>query len=151
MFALSCSKSSSHYGHFAHTLNLSTQSNDMQSSQHNSQRVLGKASWSRKCFKELKNSQGTNSAHKSGPRGINTQFPKTSRYNYQSRSVRPVWLESSRCTLDRSDRSGPENPKPKLRCLTWPTKLTLDHPSSTKVISQRFSLRVLTWVTYEHF
>ena len=40
--------------------------------------------------------------------------------------------------LDRSDRSGPKKPKPRFRCSTWSTKLTLDHPSSTKLVLRGF-------------
>ena len=41
---------------------------------------------------------------------------------------------------DRSDRSGPEEHIPKLRCHTWSTKLTLDHPNSTKLVPRGFLL-----------
>ena len=74
----------------SHLLNLSTQSKDMQSRWLNSQRVLGRASWSINYLKKLKKSQGTSSPCKRGLRGINTPLLKTSRCNCQCRPVRPV-------------------------------------------------------------
>ena len=53
-------------------LNLSTQSKDMQSRWLNSQRVLGRASWSKHYFRKHKRIQRTSSPRKRGLRSINT-------------------------------------------------------------------------------
>ena len=132
----------------SHLLNLSTQSKDMQSKRLNSQRVLGRACWSRKCLRKLKESQRTSSPRKRGLRGINTPLLKTSRCNCQCRPVRPV---CSNYKPLYPDRSGPEKPKPKSRCSTWSTKSTLDHSSSTKLVLRGFLSGFSLRVTYEHF
>ena len=117
----------------SHMLNLSTQPKNMKSSWLNSQRVLGRACWSRKWLWEALECQGTSRTQRRGLRGIHTPLPKTSRCSISidrsdrsprpsvqklavvtvrldrsdrsSRPVRPVWLKLAVTPADRSDRS----------------------------------------------
>ena len=123
----------------SHLLNLSTQSKDMQSRWLNSQRVLGRACWSRIGFWRLKKCQGTSSPRKRGLRGINTPHFKTSHCN---------------CQVDRSDRSprpvrpigsnklavGPRSVRPvRAREVQTPVyKTPLDHSSISMLVLRCF-------------
>ena len=89
----------------SHLLNFSTQSKDMESNGVNSQRVLGRASWSRKYFRKFKRRQRTSSPRKRGLRGINTPLLKTSRYSSQFSGVfsRDSYLGVLRALLTESN------------------------------------------------
>ena len=130
MDALSCSKCSSHNGHCAHTHSISqpnprnaiylAQLTKSVYPKKNSQRVLGRASWSRNCLKKLRNIHGTSSPRKRGRRGINTHHSKlavvTVRLDRPDQSSRPVWLKLAATPQTGQtgppDRSGPEKPRP---------------------------------------
>ena len=90
----------------SHTLNLSTQPKDMQSHQHNSQRVLGRACWS---LEKLQEAQGR-------PKNQHPSKERAEGYKYPTLKNQPLLLSAqtgqtslfkptSRQGLDRSDRS----------------------------------------------
>ena len=112
---------------------------------------VGESQLVKKILWEAQECQGTNNPQRRGLRGINTPLPKTSRCSVSTdRSDRLVQINQP-LDPDRSDRSGPENPK------TLVSRSYLIYQVKTRsfknfyVSFQRFSLRILSWFIYEHF